>query len=129
MPKKKKTRQQKIILNLKRELEKEKRGKLLRAGVTQKTHIKNANKSLIFKKKDKKILEKKPAVASIKPDYDEKLIKKDLFKTFLLSAFLLIIIAVLYLYSKTRILPSLKINLPLTKILEPFFRISLTRSQ
>lgn len=87
MPKKRKTRQQKKILKLKRELEKERR----------RTPPLTVEKTVMDKpaSKGKKISKEKKV--NYQPEYDEGLIKKDLLKTFFLSFFFFALIFVFYL--------------------------------
>lgn len=88
MPKKRKTRQQKKILKLKRELEKERRRKTPPLTVEKTVMDKPASKG-------KKISKEKKV--NYQPEYDEGLIKKDLLKTFFLSFFFFALIFVFYL--------------------------------
>lgn len=121
MPKKRKTRQQKKILKLKRELERVKGQRL------QTAKAKKPQQTPLRAKASRKPVKK--TERNFQSEYDENLIKKDLLKTLFLSLLFFAGILVFYLYSETKILPSFKINFSLTKILEPFLRISFTKSQ
>lgn len=94
MSKKRKTRQQKKILKLKRELARTRKKKAL-ASKSEKTLLKPRVSEKV-KAQSRKPL-KKPELR-YQPEYDEGLIKKDLLKTLVLSFFLLALISLFYLY-------------------------------
>ena len=90
MPKKRRTKQQKIIAKLRRELEKKKVEKVGKVDLPSKSK----GKSRLKLKKEKK---KVPITKAQLFAYEPKLIKKDLIKTLLLSIIFIIIIVVIKL--------------------------------
>lgn len=98
MPKKRRTRQQKKILKLKRELERvRKKTKRKPASALETSHRRMPPRSVRDAAAGKAKKPLKREKISFQPEYDEKLIKKDLLKTLLLSLFFLALIFVLYL--------------------------------